>query len=171
MIDIQTYDSHYLHDQRLDDQIIEFDKKNMKPILAARNMPFLETKRRKGLEGSATFHIAFDEEHRIVGYLQYGPHWNEKDAIYISSVQVAPSLRNTSLFIRLVVTAFEDLAGRSFSRLVSNVQKHNKIAIGIYRKLGFTIDELNASETSFPVHADPSILKNERLRKLKKANS
>ena len=73
-----------------------------------------------------------------------------------------------ALFTRLVVTALEDLADRSFSRLVTNVQKHNKSAIGLYRKLGFTIDEANASETSFPVYADPSGLDNERLRKLKR---
>ena len=79
------------------------------------------------------------------------------------SVQVAPSLRNTSLFTRLVVTACEDLANRSFSRFVTNVQKHNKNAIGLHRKLGFTIDEANASETSFLVFADPEGLGNERL--------
>jgi ribosomal protein S18 acetylase RimI-like enzyme len=168
MINIRTYNSDYLYEQHLDDQIIEFDKKNMGPFLAAWNIPFSEKKRRKGLAGNATFHIAFNENHRIIGYLQYGPHWDDKDAIYISSVQVAPSHRNTSLFTQLVVTAFDNLAGKPFSRLVTNVQKHNKIAIGLYRKLGFTIDEANASETSFPVYAEPSMLDTERLRTLKR---
>ena len=166
MLQIRTYNSDELSARQLDDQIVEFDKENMAPILAAKNMAFPEEKRRKGLENNATFHIAFDEEERIVGYLQYGPDWNDKNAIYISSVQVAPSLRNTSLFARLVLTASEDLAGKSFSRLVTNVQRHNKIAIELYRRLGFTIDKANASETSFPVYADRSVLESELIRRL-----
>lgn len=168
MLQIQTYNSRELVASHLDDRIIEFDKENMAPILAAKNMPFPEEKRRKGFENDATFHVAFNEEGCVVGYLQYGPDLNDTDAIYISSVQIAPSVRGTSLFTRLVLTACEDLANRSFIRLVTNVQKHNKTAMELYRKLEFTIDEANASETSFPVYADRSVLESERLGKLKR---
>ena len=171
MLKIRTYNSRELVAAHLDDRIIEFDKENMAPILAAKNMPFPEEKRRKGLESNATFHVAFNEEGYVVGYLQYGPNWNDTDAIYISSVQIAPSVRGTSLFTRLVLIACEDLASRSFNRLVTNVQKNNKTAIELYRKLEFTIDEANATETSFPVYAGRSILESERIGKLKRRTS
>ena len=168
MLQIRTYNSRELVAAHLDDQIIEFDKENMAPILAEKSIPFPEEKRRKWLENDATFHVAFNEKGSVVGYLQYGPDWNDTDAIYILSVQIAPSVRGTSLFTRLVLTACEDLASRAFNRLVTNVQKHNKTAIELYRKLEFTIDEANASETSFSVYADRSVLESERIGKLKR---
>jgi ribosomal protein S18 acetylase RimI-like enzyme len=168
MLRIRTYNSRELVAAHLDDRIIELDKENMSPILAAKGIPFSEEKRRKGLDTDATLHAACNGEGCVVGYLQYGPDWNHTDAIYISSVQIAPSVRGTSLFTRLVLTACEDLASRSFNRLLTNVQKHNKTAIELYRKLEFTIDEANTSEKSFPVTADRSVLDSERIGRLKR---
>jgi len=163
---IRKVASSQLHARGLDDEVIAFDKVNMGPILEAKGIPFPEEKRRKGFEGEQTFHIAFDPEERIVGYLEYGPDWNDAEAIYISSLQIAPAYRNTGLFLRLLASAASDLERKPFTRIVAGVQKHNSGAIRIYRRLGFSVDEDPASGTSCRVSADRSILGTRLVGKL-----
>jgi len=95
MIIIKKIGSKQLHSQGLDDQIIKFDRENMVPILALKGISFPEEKRRKGFEVDGTFHLAFDQDGQLVGYLEYCPDWNDVKAIYISSMQIAPIYRNT----------------------------------------------------------------------------
>jgi hypothetical protein len=105
MIIIRKIGSRQLHACGLDDQVIEFDRENMGPILALRGIPFPEEKRRKGFSSEGTFHLAIDQNENIVGYLEYCPDWNDAAAIFICSLQIVPPYRNTRLFLRLLASA------------------------------------------------------------------
>ena len=103
-----------LMDSGLAEEVIKFDRKNMRPILEQAGIEFPEEKRRKGLHSDPTFIIAFDGQ-AIAGYLEYLRSWHNPDYIYVGSIQLAQRYRGTGLMLKLL-DEFRALywRGRSF---------------------------------------------------------
>src|SRR5262249_34607924 len=97
-VEIKALKGQQLLDSALAEQIFDLDRRNMQSILVRAGLDFPEEKRRKGLEGEATFIIAFDGE-VIAGYLDYLRSWTNPDYIYIGSVQVEKQYRGSSLLL------------------------------------------------------------------------
>jgi ribosomal protein S18 acetylase RimI-like enzyme len=153
-MNIRKIASRSLLDAKLDDAIIEFDRHNMGPILAAHGIPLPEEKRRAGFAQGTTFIIGFDEAGEVIGYIEYGRDWADADTIQIASIQTDPEHRNGILLRKLLHAAAADLAGQSFSRVRAGVHKHNRTAIKMYRQLGFTIEDNPHSPHTYCVWAE-----------------
>ena len=164
--DIRKYTSQEIVGNDLEEAIIAFDRVNMAPLLATWGIDFPEEKRRRGLSAGHSVHIASNLKGDILGYIEYGPDWSDSQDVYISSVQVLAEFRGTSLLGHLLGAAARDLASQPFRHVKSNVQKENRGAIALYRRLGFKVDEEHPNATSFPVLADRTILESPLIKKL-----
>lgn len=139
------------------ERIIEFDKLNMKPILESAGIAFPEGKRRKDFESSPTFIVAFDDE-AIAGYLEYLRSWRNPSYVYVASVQIAEKHRNTRLLIKLLNEFRFAVSSEKFAGFETNVQKANSLAIRLYRKIGFKLEENPNNAASWLARADRSLL-------------
>lgn len=144
-------------DSGLVEEIIQFDKLNMKPVLEKARSVFPEEKRRQGLQSNPTFIIALDGR-AIAGYLEYLRSWNDPNYIYVGSVQIGEKYRNTGLILRLL-DAFRTLVSREeFLGFETNVQKANTLAVKMYRKIGFKLEENPNNDASWVARAERGIL-------------
>lgn len=154
-----------INDSGLDEQITEFDRINMKPILEAAGIEFPEERRRKAFTGNSTFIIAFDQR-RIAGYVEYRRSWNDADYIYISSIQIAKKYRNTSLIIKLIDNFRSLVSAEEFAGFETNVQKVNARAVKMYQKIGFRLEDNPHNEASWLVRADKTLLEDSPILQL-----
>lgn len=156
-MELRIFKGRQLIDSGLAEQIIEFDKKNMRTVWEKAGMEFPEEKRRKGLESNPTFIVAFDEQ-AIAGYIEYLRSWNDPDYIYVGSIQIAERHRNTRLILKLL-DAFRSLASKEeFLGFETNVQKANTLAVRMYRKIGFTLEENPHNDASWLARAGRELL-------------
>lgn len=144
-------------DSGLAEQIIEFDKRNMKPVLEKAGMEFPEERRRKGLQSNPTFIVAFDGE-AIAGYLEYLRSWNDPNYIYVGSIQISERHRNTRLILRLLDEFRSLVSGEDFLGFETNVQKANAPAVRMYRKIGFKLEKNPRNEASWVARAGRELL-------------
>ena len=141
----------------LAEQIIEFDKRNMKAVLESAGIEFPEERRRRGLRGNPTFIVAFESE-SIAGYVEYSRSWNDTSYIYVGSIQIDEQHRNGSLILRLLDGLRSLLAGEDFVGFETNVQKSNRLAVKMYRKIGFELEQNPRNEASWTARAGREIL-------------
>ena len=150
-----------LHAQ-LVNQIIEFDRRNMKPILDKAGIQFPEEKRRRGFQNNPTFIIAFDAQ-TIAGYLEYVRSWNDPNYIYIASLQIDQRYRNSHVLIELL-TKFRSLTlTEDFQGFETNVQKANSAAVKLCRKAGFRLEQNPNNEASWLALAGKELLQTSRV--------
>lgn len=144
-------------DSGLAERIIKFDKLNMKPVLEKAGIAFPEEKRRAGLRSNPTFIVAFEGE-AIAGYLEYLRSWRDANYIYIASVQIAERHRNTRLILELLDKFKSAVSGEDFTGFETNVQKTNSLAVRMYRKIGFKLEENPNNPASWLARADKDLL-------------
>src|SRR5262245_59956701 len=106
MVEIKIISGQTALETGLAEQILEFDKRNMYEILEQAGIPFPEEKRRKSFEIDPTFIIAFNND-AIAGYLEYCRNWENKNEIYISSLQIDHVYRGGTLLLKLLFSARE----------------------------------------------------------------
>ncbi len=97
----------------LAEEVVEFDRRNMRPVFERAGIEFPEEKRRRGLQSDPTFIIAFDGQ-AIAGYLEYLRSWNDPDYIYVGSVQIGEKYRGARLILMLFDEFRAQVAGRTF---------------------------------------------------------
>jgi ribosomal protein S18 acetylase RimI-like enzyme len=146
-----------LIDAGLAEEIIEFDRRNMRPVFEKAGIEFPEEKRRRGLRSDPTFVIAFDGR-EIAGYIEYLRSWNDPDYIYVGSVQIEKRYRHTPLLLRLFDEFRTLLASEEFRGFETNVQKANTAAVRMYRKIGFKLEENPNNDASWVAKADRELL-------------
>jgi hypothetical protein len=156
-VELRVIKGEQLIDSGLGERILEFDKKNMGPLLEKAGLEFPEERRRKGSESNPTFIIAFDNED-ILGYLEYLRSWNDPNYIYVGSIQIAETKRNTRLILELIDKFRGLVAGEEFIGFEANVQKANSLAVKMYRKLGFSLEQNPHNDRSWVAKADRKIL-------------
>ena len=156
-MELKVFRGKQVPDSGLAERIIEFDKKNMQPVFEKAGLEFPEEKRRRGLHSDPTFIIAFDGE-SIAGYIEYLRSWNDPAYIYIGSIQIESSHRNTRLILMLF-DKFRDLVStEDFRGFETNVQKANTVAVQMYRKLGFSLEENPRNAASWVARAGKELL-------------
>ena len=141
----------------LAEEIIEFDRENMRPVFERAGIEFPEEKRRRGLQSGPTFIVAFDGR-AIAGYLEYLRSWNDPNNIYVGSVQIAEPYRNTRLILALFDEFRTLLAGEDFQGFETSVQKANTLAVRMYRKIGFRLEENPNNAASWSARAGRELL-------------
>jgi ribosomal protein S18 acetylase RimI-like enzyme len=161
-VELKILSGRELIDSGLAEEVIAFDRRNMRPILEKAGIEFPEEKRRKGLQSDPTFIMAFDG-HVIAGYLEYLRSWNDPQYVYIGSVQIEKKYRGAHLILLLfdafrALMAKEDVLG-----FETNVQKANTAAVRMYRKMGFTLEENPRNEASWVAKAGKEILTASRV--------
>src|SRR6185369_4790714 len=134
MVEIKIISGQKALETGLVEQILEFDKRNMHEILEQAGIPFPEEKRRTSFETNPTFIIAFNND-VIAGYLEYCCNWENRNEIYISSLQIDHVYRGGTLLLKLLNSTRESLIKEEFTKIVSGVQKNNSRAIRLYQKL------------------------------------
>jgi ribosomal protein S18 acetylase RimI-like enzyme len=156
-VELKVLTGREVIDSGLAEEVIEFDRKNMRPIFEKAVLEFPEEKRRKGLQSDPTFIIAFDGR-MIAGYLEYLRSWNDPDYIYVGSVQIEEKYRGTRLILMLLDKFRVRVAGEDFLGLETNVQKANTAAVRMYQKMGFRLEENPRNEASWVGRAGKDIL-------------
>jgi ribosomal protein S18 acetylase RimI-like enzyme len=141
----------------LAERIIEFDRRNMRPVLAAAGLDFPEEKRRKGLQSNPTFIIAFDGQ-AVAGYLEYLRSWRDPNYIYVGAIQIAEKYRNTRLILMLLDRFRTLVAAEDFVGFETNVQKVNVRAVKLYRKIGFKLEPNPDNAASWTARAGRELL-------------
>jgi ribosomal protein S18 acetylase RimI-like enzyme len=144
-------------DSGLCERIIEFDKKNMKPVWEAAGVEFPEEKRRKALQSNPTFVVAFGGQ-AIAGYLEYLRSWNDPDYIYVGSIQIDERHRNTRLILKLLDKFRSLISEEDFRGFETNVQKANTRAVQMYQKIGFKLEQNPRNDASWLARAGREIL-------------
>lgn len=152
-------------DSGLAEEVIAFDRKNMRPIFEAAGLKFPEEKRRRGLQSDPTFIMAFDGR-AIAGYLEYLRSWNDPNYIYVGSVQIEKKYRGTRLILLLFDEFRALVAGEDFLGFETSVQKANTAAIQMYQKIGFRLEENPGNEASWVARAGKEILTDSPVVKL-----
>jgi hypothetical protein len=154
---IEILNGKQIIDSGLAERIIVFDKLNMKPVFERAGMAFPEVKRRKGLQSNPTFIIAFEGD-AIAGYIEYLRSWNDPNYIYVGSIQIAEKHRNTRLILKLLDRFRTTVSSENFTGFETNVQKTNSLAVRMYQKIGFKIQENPSNTASWLVRADKDLL-------------
>lgn len=141
----------------LSEQIVEFDRRNMKLILEQAGLEFPAERRRRGLESNPTFIIAFDGE-AMAGYLEYLRSWNNPAYIYVGSIQIAEAYRRTRLILELFERFRSLMAGEDFVGFETSVQKVNRQAVRMYQKIGFKLEKHPRHDASWVARAPKDLL-------------
>lgn len=156
---IEILNGKQIIDSGLAERVIAFDKRNMQSVLEKAGIAFPEEKRREGLRSNPTFIIAFEND-MITGYLEYLRSWRNPNYIYIASVQIAEKHRNTRLLLELLEKFKSAVSGESFVGFETNVQKTNSLAVRLYQKIGFKLEENPNNQASWLAKADKDLLEN-----------
>jgi len=156
-LEIKILSGREMIESGLAEEIIEFDRENMRPVFEKAGIEFPEEKRRKGLQSNPTFIIAFDGQ-AIAGYIEYLRSWNDPRYIYVGSVQIEKSRRNSSLILALFDAFRTSVAKEEFLGFETNVQKANTLAVKMYRKIGFSLEENPNNAASWTARAGRELL-------------
>jgi hypothetical protein len=154
---IEILKGKQIFDSGLAERIIEFDRMNMQPIFEKAGIAFPEEKRRQGLQSNPTFIIAFEAD-AIAGYIEYLWSWNNPNYIYVGSVQIAEKYRNARLILKLFNEFRSAVSGENFVGFETNVQKTNLLAVKMYQKIGFNLQENPNNQASWLARADKDLL-------------
>ena len=147
------------------EEILRLDRENMMGILGSVDLDFPEEKRCKGLGAHDKVIIAAFRSENLIGYLDYGPSWDDPEDVFIGSLQVAPPPRGGVVLGRLIAHAVVDLENREFRRIVTGAQRTNTSAITLYRRLGFS--QHPRSNESFMFAAGRGLLSSPEVLRLK----
>ncbi|MCC7208856.1 MAG: ribosomal protein S18-alanine N-acetyltransferase [Anaerolineae bacterium] len=90
--------------------------------------------------GRETFLVAVQGE-RLVGYVAALLNDSEKEG-YIASVAVDPEQRRAGLGTRLMNTVVDKLRAEGVASVALHVRAENEPAIGMYRRLGFDVEQV-----------------------------
>ena len=156
-MELKVIKGQQLIDSGLAEEVIEFDRKNMRPIFEEASIEFPEEKRRKGLQSDPTFIIAFDGL-AIAGYLEYLRSWNDPNNIYVGSVQIGEKYRNARLILKLFDRFRALMAEEDFLGFETNVQKANTAAVRMYQKVGFKLEQNPQNKGSWVARAGKELL-------------
>jgi ribosomal protein S18 acetylase RimI-like enzyme len=156
-MELKIFTGREVIDSGLGERIIEFDKRNMKGVWEREGMEFPEEKRRKGLQSDPVFIVAFEGE-AIAGYVEYLRSWNDPRYIYVGSIQIGERYRNTRLILRLLDEFSALVAKEDFVGFETSVQKTNRPAVRMYRKIGFKLEENPRNSASWVGRAGKEIL-------------
>jgi ribosomal protein S18 acetylase RimI-like enzyme len=75
-------------------------------------------------------------EGALVGFSAYGPH-SDADALMIHKLYVEAAQRSKGCARKLVEAASEHALTNSLNRVILRVNKHNRVAIAAYERMGF----------------------------------
>ena len=156
-MELKVFTGRQLMDSGLAEEIIEFDRRNMRPVLEKAGIEFPEEKRRRGLQSDPTFIVAFDGR-AVAGYLEYLRSWNDPDYIYVGSVQIEKRHRGGELLLTLFERFRALAAGEDFIGFETSVQKANTAAVRMYRKIGFRLEENPRNPASWVARAGRELL-------------
>ena len=154
MLEIKVFTSV---DDLLAERIIDFDRHCMQSTLDNAGILFPEQNRRKSFQSNPTVIVAFAGD-EIAGYIEYLRSWNDPRYIYISSLQIRETYRRTTLLLALIDRFRESVNGEEFLGFETNVQKLNRPAVEMYRKVGFQLTENPRNKASWIATAGPELL-------------
>ena len=158
MLEVRILRGREVFDAGLVEQIIEFDRRNMRHVWERAGMEYPEENRRKGLQSDPTFVIAFDER-GIAGYVEHLRSWRDPRYIYVGSLQIDERHRHSSLILRLLDEFRTYVAGEDFEGFETSVQKANTPAVELYQRLGFRLEPNPRNELSWLAKAGRELLR------------
>src|SRR5215212_3389107 len=157
MFEVRVLKGREVFDAGLVEQVVEFDRRNMRHVWERAGMGYPEENRRKGLQSDPTFVIAF-EGSEIAGYVEYLRSWRDPRYIYVGSLQVDGRHRHSTLILRLLDEFRTLAAGEEFLGFETSVQKANTPAVELYRRLGFRLEPNPRNELSWLAQAGRELL-------------
>ena len=156
MLEIKIFSGTSVDDS-LVKRIINFDRQCMETTLDQAGIAFPEENRRKSFQSNPTLIVAFAGD-EIAGYIEYLRSWNDPRYLYISSLQIQKTFRGTTLLLALIDRFRESVKDEDFLGFETNVQKVNRPAVEMYRKVGFHLTENPRNEASWIATAGPELL-------------
>lgn len=135
-------------DPGLLESVLELDRANMMPIMAASGFAdFPWEKRIAGLTGSETRFFGAFENDRLCGYLEILPDHRDPEGLYISSMQIVPERAGPRIFVTLLRMAHVWASAQRFASFRTEVQSENRRMISILGRLGFQVEDGKRSHT------------------------
>ena len=157
MFEVRILRGREVFDAGLAEQLVEFDKRNMRRVWERAGTEYPEENRRRGLESGPTFVIAFDGA-EIAGYVEYLRSWNDPRYIYVGSLQIDERHRHSTLILRLLDEFRTLVAEEAFLGFETCIQKANTDAVALYRRLGFKLKPNPRNELSWLAKAGRELL-------------
>ncbi len=96
----------------------------------------LEALQRESMQDGVRFDRALVEG-ALVGFSAYGPH-SDAGALVLHKLYVESAQRGRGCARKLVEAASEHALANSFNRVILRVNKHNRVAIAAYERMGFS---------------------------------
>lgn len=168
MFQIRKTNTKKIREEGLINSIIDFEKENLQKVLTEAGVPFDEERRRKNFEREMIVLMAFNEEQKLIGYLDFDLHRKSLKEIYINSLQIAEGYRNGQVIFKLMLEARKELLHRDFDLIRCNVHKTNQLAVNLYRKLGFVLEESSSNPKVYQAHVKRDILNHKIFRNLER---
>ena len=156
-LEIRVLRGREVFDEGLAERIIVFDRENMRAVWEEAGMEYPAENRRRGLQSGPTFVMAFDGG-EIAGYVEYLRSWHDPRRIYVGSIQVARAHRGSGLLLRLLDEFRSLVSEEDFDGFETSVQKSNRPAVELYRKLGFELEPNPHNELSWTAKARRELL-------------
>ncbi len=144
-----SFDRQSLKDTAMMESILRLDRENMESIFSSIGCSMPEQRRRQAFNHPGTILLVTDDAGSLLGYLEYGPGWDNANEIYLSSIQVAKQHQNGSVFRVLLrhATCSEAIPQQQVIR--THVQSNNLKAIRLYERLGFKVDTASEQNGTF----------------------
>ena len=77
--------------------------------------------------------------HLVVAYLSIEVHHEEKNFIYLDDLSVSEKYRSVGIGTHLIKTAEKFAEGINISTIIFHVEKANKLAFKLYKRLGYSV--------------------------------
>jgi ribosomal protein S18 acetylase RimI-like enzyme len=135
-----SFDRQSLKNTAKMEAILRLDRENMEVIFSAIGCSMPEERRKQAFNHSGTILMVTDDAGALLGYLEYGPGWDNPHEIYLSSIQVSKPHQNGSVFRVLLRHALCSDAIPQQQVIRTHVQSSNRKAILLYERLGFRVD-------------------------------
>jgi ribosomal protein S18 acetylase RimI-like enzyme len=121
--------------RRIHDLIVAEQERQGGKFIDVELEPYIEK-----LFDKAEFVVNHDK-HRCLGFVAYYTYDQQMKNVFISLVLVAPEARRTGLAQALIGFVLDSARRRGFTTCSLVVKKNNDAAIGVYRNLGFQVQE------------------------------
>ena len=148
------------------EKILTLDRQNMTEILRKSGRAFPESRRSRVLRDPSLVVIAMVGGDELVGYVDFCTDARDDRDIYLTSIQLVPRYRRGMSIAKLLVAAARALKGRSFRYLRAEVQAGNDAALALCARLGFRIREGVATQASWDIIGDRTLLESEYFTRL-----
>jgi len=162
MLKYKVFETNNLPNREIGEKIIELDRVNMKEEIEKAGLPPYDDKWRWNTFKEGHINISvFNENDDLVAYLEFGPTMRIEGEFCIYSFQIDKNYRRRNCtFINILVEAKKIFLEKKVKRIICGVFKTNVYAMNLYKKFGFSFEDIPNEDKELLAVGDMSLLNN-----------